>query len=291
MGMSEIVARGVAMVGAAADPDAPLGRRDRRARGGRARPRSRAARPQGIPTLKMPTARGWSGGRTPVAAPGLEGQRLRRRPQASALDPRAAERRRADRRGAGRRRARSAPPSTTPSTARCGAPPPSAQPQPHHAAARRRRRRRGRGARDLPRQAAPALRHGAGRRHLLRRQHRRRRGLPLHAGRDPHHRPRARASPSSSPAGTGRRSLLAEPRRAQALRRRRLAQQHRRARHGRPRRAAPRSTRSTSRPAPRASSPAACATRSASPGSPRPARSGRWSTSATASATRRRPTT
>ncbi len=27
------------------------------------------ARPQGIPTLKMPTARGWSGGKTPVAAP------------------------------------------------------------------------------------------------------------------------------------------------------------------------------------------------------------------------------
>ncbi len=32
-----------------------------------------AAKPQGsIPTLKMPTARGWSGGRTPVAAPGLK---------------------------------------------------------------------------------------------------------------------------------------------------------------------------------------------------------------------------
>jgi glucose/arabinose dehydrogenase len=30
------------------------------------------AKPQGIPTLKMPTARGWSGGKTPVAAPGLK---------------------------------------------------------------------------------------------------------------------------------------------------------------------------------------------------------------------------
>ena len=31
-----------------------------------------AAKPQGaIPTLKMPTARGWSAGQTPVAAPGL----------------------------------------------------------------------------------------------------------------------------------------------------------------------------------------------------------------------------
>ena len=32
-----------------------------------------AARPQGsIPTLKMPTARGWAAGQTPVAAPGLK---------------------------------------------------------------------------------------------------------------------------------------------------------------------------------------------------------------------------
>jgi glucose/arabinose dehydrogenase len=30
------------------------------------------ARPQGIPTLKMPTARGWSGGRRPMPAPGLK---------------------------------------------------------------------------------------------------------------------------------------------------------------------------------------------------------------------------
>src|ERR1700737_4483761 len=32
-----------------------------------------AAKPQGaIPTLKMPTARGWSAGQTPIAAPGLK---------------------------------------------------------------------------------------------------------------------------------------------------------------------------------------------------------------------------
>ena len=31
-----------------------------------------AARPQGIPTLKMPTARGWAAGHTPTAAPGLK---------------------------------------------------------------------------------------------------------------------------------------------------------------------------------------------------------------------------
>ena len=30
------------------------------------------ASPQPIPTLKMPTARGWDAGRTPVAAPGLK---------------------------------------------------------------------------------------------------------------------------------------------------------------------------------------------------------------------------
>ena len=30
------------------------------------------ARPQGLPTLKMPTARGWEAGQTPVAAPGLK---------------------------------------------------------------------------------------------------------------------------------------------------------------------------------------------------------------------------
>lgn len=36
-------------------------------------PRIPAARPQGaLPTLKMPTARGWSPGQTPVAAPGLK---------------------------------------------------------------------------------------------------------------------------------------------------------------------------------------------------------------------------
>src|SRR4029079_6952425 len=35
-------------------------------------PSSPPARPQGIPTLKMPTARGWSAGQLPVAAPGLK---------------------------------------------------------------------------------------------------------------------------------------------------------------------------------------------------------------------------
>jgi glucose/arabinose dehydrogenase len=34
-------------------------------------PKIPAAKPQGIPTLKMPTARGWEKGQTPIAAPGL----------------------------------------------------------------------------------------------------------------------------------------------------------------------------------------------------------------------------
>ena len=71
MGMSEIVARGVALVGATA-----IRLREHTASGPQAfgaRPAIPAARPQGaIPTLKMPTARGWPAGRTPVAAPGLE---------------------------------------------------------------------------------------------------------------------------------------------------------------------------------------------------------------------------
>ena len=99
MAFADLYARAVAMVGAAAilarrwGKDAPP-----QALGGA--PSIPEAKPQGIPTLKMPTARGWPAGQTPVAAPGLEGQRLRHRPQASALDLGAAERRRAGRRGA-----------------------------------------------------------------------------------------------------------------------------------------------------------------------------------------------
>lgn len=71
MDVSGGFARIVAMVGAAAilarrwgaSPHAPaLG----------STPDIPAARPQGIPTLKMPTARGWQDGNRPIAAPGLE---------------------------------------------------------------------------------------------------------------------------------------------------------------------------------------------------------------------------
>ena len=71
MSLSGIFAQVVALIGAAAV-------RWRRLQGGAhepafgTTPAIPAARPQGrIPTLKMPTARGWAPGQTPVAAPGL----------------------------------------------------------------------------------------------------------------------------------------------------------------------------------------------------------------------------
>lgn len=71
MGVSEIVARAVAMVGAAAI----LARRSARHEGPQAvgpAPQIPAARPQTVPTLKMPTARGWPQGAAPTPAPGLK---------------------------------------------------------------------------------------------------------------------------------------------------------------------------------------------------------------------------
>jgi glucose/arabinose dehydrogenase len=70
MGVSEIVARAVAMVGAAAI----LARRGARHLGPQAvgpAPAIPAARPQAVPTLKMPTARGWPAGTAPTPAAGL----------------------------------------------------------------------------------------------------------------------------------------------------------------------------------------------------------------------------
>ena len=71
MSLSGIFARLVAMVGAAMilmrrwngqTPVQAVG----------AAPAIPEARPQGIPTLKMPTAKGWAPGQTPVAAAGLK---------------------------------------------------------------------------------------------------------------------------------------------------------------------------------------------------------------------------
>ncbi len=70
MGIAEVAARGVAMAGAAmilmrrwsTEPAAPaIG----------LAPQIPVAKPQGIPTLKMPTARGWAPGHLPTCAPGL----------------------------------------------------------------------------------------------------------------------------------------------------------------------------------------------------------------------------
>src|ERR1700674_566019 len=62
MSLSGIFARIVALIGAAA-PEPAWG----------SAPVVPAAKPQGsIPTLKMPTARGWSDGQMPLAAPGLK---------------------------------------------------------------------------------------------------------------------------------------------------------------------------------------------------------------------------
>jgi glucose/arabinose dehydrogenase len=69
---STIFARGVAVIGGAALQLRRLTEGSPEPAWGSA-PAIPAARPQGnIPTLKMPTARGWSPGQTPVAAPGLK---------------------------------------------------------------------------------------------------------------------------------------------------------------------------------------------------------------------------
>jgi glucose/arabinose dehydrogenase len=72
LSFSAVFARGVALIGGAA-------LQVRRMTGGSfepawgSTPAIPAARPQGnLPTLKMPTARGWTAGQTPVAAPGLK---------------------------------------------------------------------------------------------------------------------------------------------------------------------------------------------------------------------------
>src|SRR5690349_8781502 len=72
MSLSDIFARVVALIGAAAVLWRRLeGVAHEPALG--STPVIPPARPQGhIPTLKMPTARGWAPGQTPVAAPGLK---------------------------------------------------------------------------------------------------------------------------------------------------------------------------------------------------------------------------
>jgi glucose/arabinose dehydrogenase len=69
---STLFARGVALIGGAALHLRRLTEGSPEPAWGSA-PAIPAARPQGsIPTLKMPTAKGWEAGRTPIAAPGLK---------------------------------------------------------------------------------------------------------------------------------------------------------------------------------------------------------------------------
>lgn len=71
MGMSEAFARVVAMIGGGAILMRRIGAEAASPTFGGS-PTIPTARPQGIPTLKMPTARGFGSGQTPVAAPGLK---------------------------------------------------------------------------------------------------------------------------------------------------------------------------------------------------------------------------
>lgn len=72
MGLSDIFARVVAVIGAGLIQWRRLrGEKDEAQAVGDA-PAIPAAKPQGLPTLKMPTARGWDKGQTPVPAPGLQ---------------------------------------------------------------------------------------------------------------------------------------------------------------------------------------------------------------------------
>eukprot|EP01037_Dinobryon_pediforme_P019946 gene19946-20456_t len=72
MNVTDIFARLVALIGAAAILVRRMqGNVPAQAVG--STPAIPVAKPQGaIPTLKMPTARGWTAGQTPVAAPGLK---------------------------------------------------------------------------------------------------------------------------------------------------------------------------------------------------------------------------
>ncbi len=72
MSLSGVFARFVALIGAAMILLRRMDGGPREQALGSA-PTIPAAKPQGaMPTLKMPTARGWSPGQTPIAAPGLK---------------------------------------------------------------------------------------------------------------------------------------------------------------------------------------------------------------------------
>ena len=187
--MHEVLARVVAWVGAGTIAVRRMSDGDKAPAWGTT-PSIPTAKSQGmLPTLKMPTARGWQGDEKPIAAPGLKVNAFARgldHPRWVYVLPNGdvlvAE-------------STTLPSESTRSLfdhamiatmkrAACD----RGQPQPDHAAARCRRRRRRRDPRALPRRSEPALRHGAGGRPILCRQHRRHRRLPLRGRRRQDHR-------------------------------------------------------------------------------------------------------
>ena len=232
MSMSGIFARIVALIGAVA-------LQWRRLQGAAPEPAwgsapvVPAAKPQGaLPTLKMPTARGWTDGQLPIAAPGLKVNAFAtglKHPRWIDVLPNGDVLVAESNQVAGP--ARSVFSYAMQATMR-RASRPRRKREPHHVVARRRWRRHRRKARDFHGGTEPAVRHGAAGRHVLCRQHRRRGGLPVCGRRGPHHRAGAKTRQLQT-----RRALdaepAAEPRWPKALCRRRLAQQYRRERHGR----------------------------------------------------------
>ena len=210
MSFSSIFARAVALIGAGAiffrhrgqgkldpaygsDPKIPL------------------AKPQGIPTLKMPTAKGWTAGQTPVAAPGLKVNAF----AAGLKHPRWIH----------------VLPNGDVLTAEALSEPGGIKSVFDYAMVSTMRRAAAVGIspnritllRDADGdgvaetrevfhgRAEPAVRHGTARRYVLRRQHRWRRRLPLQTRRHPHRRAGTQAGRRSSPAGTGRAAFCRAP--------------------------------------------------------------------------------
>ncbi|MCK7500840.1 MAG: hypothetical protein MZW92_69660 [Comamonadaceae bacterium] len=252
-----------------------------------------------VPTVKVAKAVGWAEGESPVAAPGLAVTAL-----ATGLDhPRwmhvlpngdvlVAETQRA---AATRRRARH---QGLGDDAGDEAAPAPACPAPNRITLLRDADGdgAGRAARALARGPELAVRHGAGRRQLLRRQHRRGAcAFPYERGRHADHRRRAAQVATCRPGRatiTGRKSLIASPDGRTLYVDGRLEQQRRRERHGR--RSRPRGDLGDrSSPAARIAS---VRHRPAQPerhglGAGAPARCGPSSTSATSSAATSCPTT
>ena len=232
MGLSDIFARIVALIGAAMDPVAAAAGRPARA-GRRQHSGDPGGKAAGHPDTQDADGQGMGPRADAGCGTRAQSQCVCERPQASPLDLRAAQWRRNS-----SPKPCSCPDPSRPSLrlrhdqhdeARCRR---GSQPKSHHAVARRGWRRRGRNAGGVPGRVEPAVRHGAAGRHVLCRQHRWRGCLPLRGGREPHHCAGAEAGRVQ-----GRRPLDAKPAAkpgwAEALRRRRLVQQYRRERHGR----------------------------------------------------------